>query len=259
MRRQKTLNKLSLKAIWYVMQRNYMSFTKMLRISIFPNLFDPLLYLAAMGIGLGHFVGTVNGMPYLTFVTLGLVAATAMNAANAESTVNAYIMMRMDKTYYEMSTGPISLPDIIVGQAFWSGIRASFFGTLFLIIATFLGTVHSWLALLIPFVLVILGILFGFLGLTFALLAPTRDYLNYYGMLLIQPMYMFSNTFFPTDSLAPWLQKVTWFSPLTHAVAIIRSLSTNGIILSGDFVWLIVVMIILSVPPILIVEKKLNY
>lgn len=253
------MNKLGLKAIWHVIQRNYMSFTHMLKISIFPNLFDPLLYLVAMGVGLGHFVGTVNGMPYLTFVTLGLVAATAMNAANAESTVNAYIMMRMDKTYYEMSTGPISLPDIIVGQALWSGIRACFFGTLFLVIAVILGTVHSWLAILIPFVLLLLGILFGFLGLTFALLAPTRDYLNYYGMLLIQPMYMFSNTFFPTNSLAPWLQKITWFSPLTHAVALIRSLATNGIFLTGDFAWLIVVMGIFAVPPILIVEKKLNY
>ncbi|MFT8391555.1 MAG: hypothetical protein ABF586_12240 [Sporolactobacillus sp.] len=103
----------------------------MLKISIFPNLFDPILYLAAMGLGLGHFVGSIGGMPYLNFITLGLIAGTAMNSANAESTVNAYIQMRLDKTYYEMSTGPISLPDIIVGQAIWAGIRTCIPGHLY--------------------------------------------------------------------------------------------------------------------------------
>lgn len=232
----------------------------MLKISIFPNLFDPILYLAAMGLGLGQFVGRIGGMPYLNFITLGLIAGTAMNSANAESTVNAYIQMRLDKTYYEMSTGPISLPDIIVGQAIWAGIRSVIFGTAFMVIAMLLGTISSLWAILIPVVLLITGILFGFLGLAFTLLAPTRDYLNYYGMLVIQPMYMFSNTFFPLQSVATWLKTVGWFSPLTHSVGLIRGLAVgnlNGQL--GNLIWLVVACVLISFIPINLVEKKLIY
>jgi lipooligosaccharide transport system permease protein len=237
-----------------------MSFRKMLRISIFPNLVDPILYLTAMGLGLGHFVGRMDGMPYLQFITLGLIAGTAMNAATNESTVNAYIQMHLDKTYYEMSTSPVNLPDIIVGEAIWAGMRSVFFGTLFMGIATLLGVFTSPAVLLIPLVLLILGTLFGFLGLTFTLLAPTRDYLNYYTMLLVEPMFMFSNTFFPIGHIAPWLQRVAWFSPLTHAVALIRGFAVgNWAGMAGHLIWLLVALLLIAFVPIQLVQKKLIY
>lgn len=84
------LNKLAISSIRHVVYRHWMSFRKMLRISIFPNLFDPVLYLTAMGLGLGHFVGRVDGMPYLQFITLGLIAGTAGVAYSASFTVAGY-------------------------------------------------------------------------------------------------------------------------------------------------------------------------
>lgn len=254
------MNKLKIKGIGHVIYRDWMSFKKLIKISIFPNLFDPILYLLAMGLGLGSFVGRVDGMPYLNFITLGLIAGTAMNASNNESTVNAYIQMHLDKTYYEMSTGPISLPDIIVGQAIWAGIRSVIFGTLFMLVALIMGTITSLWAIFIPPVLLITGTLFGFLGLAFTLMAPTRDYLNYYTMLVIQPMFMFSNTFFPLSHAAIWLKQVDWISPLTHAVGLIRGLAVgnfNG--QAANLLWLIVVMFLVALVPINLVEKKLVY
>ncbi|MCV3295843.1 MAG: ABC transporter permease [Oenococcus sp.] len=255
------MNKLSAKGIAYVIERNWMSFRKLFKISIFPNLFDSILYLAAMGFGIGHFVGQVSGMPYLTFISLGLVAATGMNAANAESTTNAYIQMRLDKTYYEINTSPINLEEIIVGQALWAGVRATIFGSLFLLVTFAMGILQSWAALFIPIILFLTGTLFGFLGLTFTLIAPTRDYLNYYSMLVIQPMYMFSNTFFPLSSVAPWLKNLGWFSPLTHAVSLIRQMARGTLRSTStyDFIWLLIVIIVISFIPQCIVRKKLNY
>ncbi len=254
------MNKLKLRSIQHVIYRNWMSFRKLLKISIFPNLFDPILYLSAMGLGLGSFVGQVEGMPYLNFITLGLIAGTAMNASNNESTVNAYIQMHLDKTYYEMSTGPISLQDIVVGQAICAGIRSVIFGTLFMLVALIMGTISSLWAVLIPVVLLITGTLFGFLGLAFTLMAPTREYLNYYTMLVIQPMFMFSNTFFPLSHVAKWLSIVGWFSPLTHSVDLIRSMSVGNFDnFWGDLIWLIIVLILVALIPTTLVEKRLNY
>lgn len=114
--------------------------------------------------------------------------------------------------------------------------------------------------MLIPLALLLLGTVFGFLGLTFTLLAPTRDYLNYYTMLLVEPMFMFSNTFFPISGIAPWLQSVTRLSPLTHAVALIRGLAVGQWTgMMGHFIWLLVVLVVIAVIPIQLVEKKLVY
>ncbi len=61
MRGGKILNKLKIKGIGHVIYRDWMSFKKLFQISIFPNLFDLILYLVAMGLGLGSFVGQETG------------------------------------------------------------------------------------------------------------------------------------------------------------------------------------------------------
>ncbi|QLE65252.1 ABC-type multidrug transport system permease component [Furfurilactobacillus rossiae] len=252
--------KLSLRSIKHVIQRNYMSFRKLFKVSVFPNLLDPILYLIAMGIGLANFVGNVEGMPYFLFVTSGLVAATSMNAATNEATTNAFIQMRVEKTYYAVSMTPVNLQDIIIGQAIWAGIRATIFGTLFLIIAGFLGAIHSWLVIFVPFLLFLNGLLFGLLGLIFTLLVPNRDYLNYYAMLVIQPMYMFSDTFFPVANMPRWLQPYCWLSPLYHAVKVCRGLMLgNPTGIWFHLGWLLVVVILIAGLPIYLVHRRLVY
>ncbi len=255
-----TLYKLAPSAISVVIQRNYMSFKKLFKVSVFPNLLDPILYLLAMGIGVGHFVGHVEQMPYFIFVTSGLVAATGMNAATNEATTNAFIQMRVEKTYYAISMTPVNLQEIIIGQALWAGIRASIFGTLFLLIAGVLGAVQSWLVLFVPGILFLDGLLFGLLGLVFTLLVPNRDYLNYYSMLVIQPMYMFSDTFFPISNMPHWIQGYCWLSPLYHIVKICRSLLLGrpaGI--TTNLLWILIAIIIISYFPIMLVHRKLVY
>ncbi|GEL15021.1 ABC transporter permease [Pediococcus cellicola] len=252
--------KLSLNSIKHVIERNYMSFKKLFKISVFPNLLDPILYLVAMGIGLAGFVGNVESMSYFMFVTSGLVAATGMNAATNEATTNAFIQMRVEKTYYAISMTPVNLQDIVIGQAVWAGVRSTIFGSLFLIIAAFLGAVQSWLVIAIPLVLFLNGLLFGLLGLIFTIIVPNRDYLNYYVMLIIQPLYMFSDTFFPISSMPKWLRPYSWFSPLYHAVNVCRSLMIGSITNVGwNILWMLLVITLLGIIPVRLVHKKLVY
>lgn len=84
-----------------------------------------------MGFGVGAYLTHVNGMLYRDFVITGLIAATAMSAATAETTVNAFIQYKIEKTYDAMLMTPINTNDIVVGQAIWAGIRAVIFGGIF--------------------------------------------------------------------------------------------------------------------------------
>ncbi|KAA0940627.1 ABC transporter permease [Sporosarcina sp. ANT_H38] len=252
--------KLSPKSIWYVIIRNYMSFRRLFKISIFPNLVDPILFLLAMGIGLGSYIGEINGVSYLIFVTAGLIAATGMMASTAEVTINAFIQMRVEKTYSAVTMTPVNLQDVVIGQVIWASCRSLIYGGMFLVIAAFFGVVQSWTVIFVPFVLLLSGFVFGLMGMIFTSLAPNRDYLNYYSVLFIRPMYMFSDIFFPVKNMPEIVQVFAWFSPLYHAVNLCRGLllgNFEGLIM--NFSWLLILGIILFYIPVIITQKKLAY
>lgn len=248
---------LSLKSVWYVIVRNYMSFRRLFKISIFPNLVDPILFLLAMGLGVGYYLNEVNGIPYLIFVFSGLLAATGMIAATAEVTVNAFIQMRVEKTYAATALTPVNIQDIVVGQILWAGCRSVIYGMMFLAVAAFFGVINSWMVILTPFVLFLSGITFGIMGMTFTALAPNRDYLNYYNVLFIRPMYMFSDIFFPINQMPIIVQKIAWLSPLYHASHLCRGLvlgEVEGIWTNA--LWLLVVTAVLFFVPVIVTKKK---
>lgn len=72
------------------------------------SILSPVLYLAAMGVGLGSLV-TANatrqlGGSYLAFVAPGLLAATAMQTASTESSYPVLSSLKWAKTYYKPGT-----------------------------------------------------------------------------------------------------------------------------------------------------------
>lgn len=253
--------KLSIHSIWFALIRDYMSFKKLFKISIFPNLVDPLIYLMAFGMGLSGLVGNVEGVSYFVFVASGLVAATAMSAATAEVTTNAFIQMRVEKTYYAIAMTPVNLQDIVVAQILWAGVRSTIFGSLFLLLVLLTGIVHSWLVLFVPIILFLTGVVFGAMGLIFTILIPNRDYINYYQVLIIQPLYMFSATFFPLSVFPPELRGLSNLSPLYHSASITREL-LSGSINQGNLVFhlliLLTMILLLFYIPVVLVQKRLK-
>jgi hypothetical protein len=53
--------------------------------TILSTLLDPVMYLLALGFGLGAYVGSIQGRPYLEFIAPGLVASSVMYAAIFEA------------------------------------------------------------------------------------------------------------------------------------------------------------------------------
>ena len=73
---------LKLKKAFRVWQRHLKVYTKLYKSSIALNFIEPILYLAALGLGLGGFVGEINGIPYIKFIAPGIIASSAMFASN---------------------------------------------------------------------------------------------------------------------------------------------------------------------------------
>jgi lipooligosaccharide transport system permease protein len=250
---------LRLSSAWHLWQRNASIYRRTYKFNILPNFFEPFLYLLAMGLGLGAYLARIKGVRYIDFIAPGLIATAAMYGTSFEVTFNAFVKMQFGKIYDAVMATPLSIEDVALGEVLWGTSRSVIYGVLFTIIATFFGVVHSWLAVLAPVGIGLIGLMFSVIGLSFTAVVPLIDYFTYYWTLFITPMFLFSGIFFPLDRLPHWVQVVAWFIPLHQGVNLMR-----GLILTGDAaaagaaaLWIVVVTSALFVLPLNLMRRRL--
>ncbi len=210
-----------------VLERNVVAFRHGW-IALVTGFAEPVFYLFSLGVGIGALVRTVTTpggaeVPYATFVAPALLAASAMNGAVFDSTYNVFFKLKYAKLYDSMLATPLGPRDIAVGEVSWSLLRGGLYSSAFLLVAMLVGAVHSWWALLAVPGAVFIGFAFAAVGM----FATTfmRGWVDFdYVTLAIQPMFLFSATFFP---LATYPDALQWFvraTPLYHGVALERGL-----------------------------------
>jgi lipooligosaccharide transport system permease protein len=213
---------------WRVWQRNASIYRRTYKFNILPNFFEPFLYLLAMGLGLGAYLARIRGVDYLDFIAPGLVATSAMYGASFEVTFNCFVKMQFGRVYDGIMATPLTVEDVALGELLWGTTRSLIYGTIFIAIAAGFGVVHSWLAIFTPVAVLLTGMMFSVIGLSFTALVPLIDYFAYYWTMFITPMFLFSGIFFPLDRLPGWVAVVAWFTPLNHAVDLMRALILTG-------------------------------
>jgi len=222
-----------------VWRRNLRVWGKLAGPAILGNFGEPLLYLLALGYGLGAFVGEVNEMPYVVFLASGIVCSSAMFTATFEGMYSAYTRMAVQRTWESMLAAPLDIRDVVLGEIVWGGTKSLFSGTAILVVATLLGAVQSWQAILAIPAVFLTGLCFSSLALMVTSVARSYDFFLYYNTLFITPMLLVAGVFFPIDRMPAAIQVMADFLPLTHSVALIRPLMT-GIPLQAPLLHLLV-------------------
>jgi len=237
---------MELKRAFRVWQRHFTVYTKLYKSSIALNFVEPILYLAAMGLGLGAFVKEINGMPYINFIAPGIIASSAMFAAIYECTYGTYVRMTYQKTFDAILATPVNINDLIAGELIWGATKSLLYGTIIIIVISAFGLVNSPVVIFVVPALFLTGLIFAEISIIFTAVVPGIDFFNYFYTLLMTPMFLFSGIFFPLDNLPPVVTKIAFFTPLYHLVNICRSFSQGNIkAVQWDLVWIVVVVIIL--------------
>jgi lipooligosaccharide transport system permease protein len=212
-------------------ERNWMVYRRTWMI-IFSGLFEPLFYLASMGIGLGHYVPHVDVehiglISYSSFIAPALLASAAMNGAVYDST-NVFWKMKYAKVYDAMLATPIGPTDVAVGETAWALFRGLLYAAAFLVVSAALGLIHSvWAVLALPAALLI-G--FGFAGVGIAGTTYMRNWQDFEFLAIVQlPMFLFSATFYPLSVYPEALQWVVRCTPLYSAIALMRGLMLGSV------------------------------
>jgi len=205
---------------------------------------EPIIVLLAMGLGLGAYVGLINGQKYIEFVTPGIIAAYAMFSACFECTYGSFVRMEYQKTYDAIIATPLSVEDVIAGEIFWGATRAFMTGTIMLAVAAVFQLIPSLWALLIPIVSFLEGMLFASIAIFFTSVVPHIYSFNYFFSLFVTPMFFFSGVFFPLSSFSDTVKALSWIAPLTPVV------NLNRAIIQGNFspalLWSVALIILLN-------------
>jgi lipooligosaccharide transport system permease protein len=225
-----------------VLQRNMLVYRRTFRGSIFSSFVTPLLFLTAMGVGLGSFIteqgrDVIGGYPYVHFLGPGLMAATCMQSAVFESTFPIMGKIMWRRNYEAMLATPLSVRHIVGGELAWIGFRMVLISTVFLGVLWLFAIPRSPLAVVAIPAAVLTGVAFSAAIISFAATQRNDAGFAWIFRFVINPLFLFSGTFFPLTQLPVQVQWVALATPLYHGVSLTRGLILNDATLLAGWYW----------------------
>ena len=217
-----------------VIEHRALQYRRTFRASIFGSFGIPVLFLTAMGLGLGGYVdksadAALHGLTYLQFLAPGLLAATVMQTGSFEATFPILGGLQWNKIFHAMFATPIRPADIVYGNVAWIVFRLSLVGAVFAAVIVAFGASRSALVVLAVPSAVLTGLAFATPIMAFTATQRTPDRFAALFRFGVTPLFLFSGTFFPIESLPSFLQPIAWLSPLWHGVELCRLLMLGTI------------------------------
>ena len=203
--------------------------------SLFGSFVSPVMFLAAMGLGLGSYVdrsdpATLGGIPYLAWLAPGLLVATVMQAAAFESSYRIMDGLHWSRTFQAMVATPIGAREVALGNLAWIAARLAMIAAIFSGVVILFGAARSPLIVLAIPVAVLSGMSFAGPIAAYAARLQTPDNFAAIFRFGITPLFLLSGTFFPLDGLPAPVQALAWLSPLWHGVSLARALAFGTVL-----------------------------
>lgn len=223
-----------------VLEHELLLYRRAWRGSIFSSFLSPVLFLAAMGVGLGSYVsqnaGTagaatgggasaLGGISYLVFLAPGLLASTAMQAAAGESTFPIMGGIVWVRSFHGMLTTPIRTLDVLLGKVAYIGLRLTLVCSVFFVVMLLFGATHGLQAVLAVPAAVLTGLAFTTPIVAYSATQKDTNGFNALFRFGVVPLFLFSGTFFPIAQLPALLQALAVVTPLWHGVDLCRTLA----------------------------------
>ena len=202
--------------------------------SIVTSTVGPIMFLAAMGLGLGSLVNRgpaggrqLGGVSYLVFLAPALLAAAAMQTAALEASWPVVAAVKWLKTYDAMLATPLRVRDILYGHLTWITMRVLLSSAIFLVVLAAFGAAKSPEAVFLLPAATLTGLAFAAPIAAYAVTLERDQGLTAIFRFGVIPMFLFSGTFFPVSQLPAALRPVAYFTPLWHGVDLCRHLDVG--------------------------------
>ncbi len=219
--------------VFRALERELLVWRRTWRGSVFTAFVQPLLFLGAMGLGLGGLVDErttgVGGLRYVEFVAPGLLVASAMLSVAGDALWGVMAGVKWMGQFRSMVHTAVAPGDVFAGRAMAAGVRAGVAAAAFLFVAALLGGVTSWWAPLAVPIAVLLAVMTSAVLSSYSVGREGDQTFSLIMRLGIIPLFLFSGTFFPVSQLPDGIEPLAWLSPLWHAAEAARMATAGGI------------------------------
>jgi ABC-2 type transport system permease protein len=186
----------------------------------------PLLLAATFGLGMERLVTpeAIDGLSYLSFITPGIIAFTALSGAvNAGMTILEEKIKGMMKEYM---VAPIPRVSILLAATGSGLVKTLVQSLLIVVVAVFFGA-HLQTSLLgVLAALLVLGayVVTG-VGFSNAMALRSKSIGSYHAILFLLnlPLLFLSSALYPLQTMPGWMRVVALFNPTTYAVEGMRA------------------------------------
>jgi lipooligosaccharide transport system permease protein len=242
--------------VWF---RHYKVYIKNIISNGFEPLLEPLFFLAGIGLGVGKYVGIINGVTYLQYLAAGIIALPSMYSSAFECSYGTFIRLEFDKVYDGMLSSSITAKDLLLGEIIFAGTKSFVFSIIVLIVISPFNILHSWMSILSPIGGLLTGLMFAALSLLVTSFIKTINHFSFYFTGLLTPMFFFSGFVFPLKDMPVWLSVIAEILPLTHSIRFIRMfcLAQFSVNIIWDLIYIFLFIILFSYLAIYRLEKRL--
>ncbi|KQR67150.1 ABC transporter [Arthrobacter sp. Leaf337] len=192
---------------------------------------QPVAYLFAMGVGLATLVdtsseGVFGGVSYLAFIAPALLISAAVMTAANEFTFPVMDGFKWRRVYYGPHASPLTPEQIAAGHIMAVTLRFLLQSAIYFAVVALFGASPSgwgWVSVLVA---TLAGLSFGLPLMAYA--ASIKEDKGQFAMVMrfiVTPLFLFSGTFFPLDSLPLVVRWIGWISPIWHGTELGRVFS----------------------------------
>jgi ABC-2 type transport system permease protein len=210
-----------MRVIYYLWLRQIKRFLRA-RSRIVGAIGQPLLFLIALGYGIGSVYARAGQGNYIEFLVPGIMAQTVLFSAMFYGA-----MIMFDRQFgflKETLVAPVSRFKIMLGGALGGATTATIQGTLVFFISLLLGfRPQHWL--LVPATIAILALLaVAIASFSSGIGSFVEDMQGFQAInqFLVFPLYFLSGALYPLQHVPAWLRLIAEFNPMSYAVDAMR-------------------------------------
>ena len=191
----------------------------------------PVAYLFAMGVGLATLVdaqgaGAFGGVGYVTFVAPALLVSAAVMTAANEFTFPVMAGFKWRRTYYGPHASPLAPGQIAAGHVMAVTLRFLLQSAVYFAAVALFGAAPGgwgWVTILVA---TLAALSFGLPLMAYsASITEDKGQFALVMRFIVMPLFLFSGTFFPLDSLPLAVRWIGWVSPIWHGTELGRVFS----------------------------------
>ncbi len=221
-------------------KREILRFLKVWTQTILPTGITTLLYLFIFGFAIGRILPEIKSISYLEFIIPGLLMMNVITTTYSNNSTSIFMFKWLN--YIEgILVSPLSYIEI-VGAFILGGIaRGIVIGIGVYLVSLFFYSGSIFNPLLFAFLIIIVSLIFGSLGLITGLWAEDWDQLNIWSTFIITPLVFLGGVFHSITLVPESLQLITKINPIFYMVDALRY-SMLGISESNLFIGFFIII-----------------